>query len=287
HFARECRSKVQRRQLNATLKKVPDDWEEVSREVTDSRDSDPLGTSSDEEFQFIENVEALQEAMKDNASLKTQAGLLGRTDVRSAFNQKPIPEDVPQAIAARPRTPYPEETSYQQRWDEEVNAITDILEEQLGSNASEDKVIPTPTLRRLNATIGTEHNSLSWTACYDDNCKGKTEPDGNLGNQDDELLKLRKSTIATLADAQAMIRSRCILRSFAGGIAKSHGRPELTHDTHFSEVSPTTQLRPAEEQFLHGRMAKKVVATFGRRTTVDFGGRHCGNFGTKSWKEEG
>ncbi|KAI4192005.1 MAG: hypothetical protein LQ350_008711 [Teloschistes chrysophthalmus] len=171
HFARECRSKVQRRQLNSTLKKVPDDWEEVSREVTDSRDSDPLGTSSDEEFQFIENVEALQEAMKDNASLKTQAGLLGRTDVRSAFNQKPIPEDVPQAIAARPRTPYPEETSYQQRWDEEVNAITDILEEQLGSNASEDKVIPTPTLRRLNATIGTEHNSLSWTACYDDNCK--------------------------------------------------------------------------------------------------------------------
>ena len=50
HFAREYRSiKVLRRQLNATLK-VPDDWEEISREDNDSEDSDPLGTSSDKEF---------------------------------------------------------------------------------------------------------------------------------------------------------------------------------------------------------------------------------------------
>ena len=58
HFARECRSvKVPRRQFNATLKKVPDDWEEISREDNESEDSDPPGTSSDEEFQFVENLE--------------------------------------------------------------------------------------------------------------------------------------------------------------------------------------------------------------------------------------
>ena len=69
YFARECRSiKVPRRQLNATLK-VPDDWEEISREDNDSKDSDPPGTSSDEEFQFVENVESSQEA-EDHASLK-------------------------------------------------------------------------------------------------------------------------------------------------------------------------------------------------------------------------
>ena len=75
HFARECRSaKVPRRQLNATLK-VPDDWEEISREDNDSKDSDPPGTSSDKEFQFIENVELSQEA-EDHALLKKQIGLL-------------------------------------------------------------------------------------------------------------------------------------------------------------------------------------------------------------------
>ena len=75
HFARECRSiKVLQRQLNATLK-VPDDWEEISREDNDSKDSDPLGTSSDKEFQFIKNVELSQE-VEDHALLKKQIGLL-------------------------------------------------------------------------------------------------------------------------------------------------------------------------------------------------------------------
>ena len=69
YFAREYRSiKVLRRQLNATLK-VPDDWEEISREDNDSKDSDPLGTSSDKEFQFIENAE-LSQKVKDHALLK-------------------------------------------------------------------------------------------------------------------------------------------------------------------------------------------------------------------------
>ena len=81
-----------RRQLNATLK-VPDDWEEISREDNDSKDSDPLGTSSDKEFQFIENVELSQEA-EDYASLKKQTGLLKRPIVRSVFEQTPMPESV-------------------------------------------------------------------------------------------------------------------------------------------------------------------------------------------------
>ena len=104
HFARECRSaKVLRRQLNATLK-VPDDWEEISREDNDSKDSDPPGTSSDEEFQFVENVESSQEA-EDHALLKKQIGLL-QPDARLAFEQIPIPESVRQAITERPKTPY-------------------------------------------------------------------------------------------------------------------------------------------------------------------------------------
>ena len=71
-----------RRQLNATLK-VPDDWEELSREDNDSKDSDPPGTSSDKEFQFIENVESSQE-VEDHALLKKQIGLL-QPDIRLVF----------------------------------------------------------------------------------------------------------------------------------------------------------------------------------------------------------
>ena len=55
--------------------KVPDDWEEISREDNDSKDSDPPETSSDKEFQFIKNVESGQEA-KGHALLKKQIGLL-------------------------------------------------------------------------------------------------------------------------------------------------------------------------------------------------------------------
>ena len=71
-----------RRQLNATLK-VPDDWEEISREDNDSEDSDPLGASSDKEFQFVENIELSQEA-EDHALLKKQIGLL-QPNARLAF----------------------------------------------------------------------------------------------------------------------------------------------------------------------------------------------------------
>ena len=80
-----------RRQLNATLK-VPDDWEELSREDNDSKDSDPPGTSSDKEFQFIENIESSQEA-EDYALLKKQIGLL-QPDTRLVFKQIPILESV-------------------------------------------------------------------------------------------------------------------------------------------------------------------------------------------------
>ena len=107
HFAREYRSvKVPRRQLNATLK-VPDDWEEISREDNDSEDSDPPGTSSDKEFQFVENEELSQE-VEDHALLKKQIGLL-EPDTRSVLEQIPIPESVRQAIKERPKTPYPKE----------------------------------------------------------------------------------------------------------------------------------------------------------------------------------
>ena len=92
-----------RRQLNATLK-VPDDWEEISREDNDSKDSDPPGTSSDKEFQFIENVESSQEA-EDHALLKKQIGLL-QPDIRLVFEQIPILESVRQVITERLKTPY-------------------------------------------------------------------------------------------------------------------------------------------------------------------------------------
>ena len=74
--------------------------------------------------------------------------------------------------------------------DKEANEITDILKKQLGSNASEEKVIP--KLQREDATISGQyakishifcqndkyevykeqkHVYLSWIACYDDNYK--------------------------------------------------------------------------------------------------------------------
>ena len=37
---------------------------------------------------------------------------------------------------------------------QEANAIIDTLERQLGSSTSEEKLIPTPTLRRMDVTIG-------------------------------------------------------------------------------------------------------------------------------------
>ena len=209
YFARECRSvKVPRRQLNATLK-VSDDWEEISREDNDSKDSDPLGTSSDKEFQFIENEESSQE-VEDHALLKKQIGLL-QPDKRLVFKQIPILESVRQVITERLKIPYLKEikdvydeqantkTGLQKsEQDEEAKEITDILKRQLGSNASEEKVIP--KLQREDATISKGHARishmfyqnekceaykeqkyiyLSWTACYDNDCQVYTlEKDG-------------------------------------------------------------------------------------------------------------
>ena len=70
YFAKEYYSiKVLRRQFNITLKKLPNNQEKIFREDNDSKDLDPLGTSSDKEFQFIENVELSQE-VEDYTSLK-------------------------------------------------------------------------------------------------------------------------------------------------------------------------------------------------------------------------
>ena len=41
------------------LKKVSDDQQKISRENNNSKDSDPLGASSDKKFQFIENIKVL------------------------------------------------------------------------------------------------------------------------------------------------------------------------------------------------------------------------------------
>ena len=180
HFARECRSiKVLRRQLNATLK-VPDDQEEISREDNDSKDSDPLGTSSDKEFQFIGNVELSQEA-EDHALLKKQIGLL-QPNTRLVFEQIPILESVRQVITERLKIPYLKEiknaydeqantkTSLQKsEQDEEAKEITDILKRQLGSNASKEKVIP--KLQRKDATISKGHAKISYIFYQNEKCE--------------------------------------------------------------------------------------------------------------------
>ena len=56
-------------------------------------------------------MEALQEVIKDNASLKAPTGLFEKINARSAFEQVPMPEDVQIIDTQRPGTPYPREST--------------------------------------------------------------------------------------------------------------------------------------------------------------------------------
>ena len=98
-------------------------------------------------------MESSQEA-EEHASLKKQTGLLKRPEARSVFEQIPMPESVRQAI------------------DEEAKEITDMLERQLGSNASE-KVIP--KLQREDAIISGEHAKIGHIFCWKTKCEAHKE----------------------------------------------------------------------------------------------------------------
>ena len=165
HFARDCRQKsvMPQRQINATLRKVPetdDDWEQAVS------DTDTLEISSDdEEYLHVNSREEFQE-------------ILRRQEPRAT------------ASTTRPPTLYP--TPEKDNWEQDFQGtileamneldsrprqvtttseeITDQLEQVLGSNATIENDIPKEHRSSVNRDQSEEHGLLSWTVCYDDSC---------------------------------------------------------------------------------------------------------------------
>ncbi len=153
-----------------------------THEETDNDDSDT--SSDDEHYLPIESKEMFAEAVR--GKYFPDISKVRFIDAKPAHEQLPLAGDEQTRIVARSSTPYPEQWA---RWDEEINAITEMLDKPLGSNASEGEVIP--KLQRQDATISDQHArishmfcfnneckvhekrkhaSLSWTACYEDHC---------------------------------------------------------------------------------------------------------------------
>ena len=204
HFARECRSGnvVPRRQFNAMLKEIPDDWEQDTWEESSVDLDTPDPSADDDEFFHIKGKEELEKVLKGE----------GPTEAPDSTDQ--VNQKIRQAIN-RPHTPYPESgkapvrtnSDEQFGWNsvleqgfQELAAVVrsntdtteaacvnpqdtqyipealfrtagmetiDTLERILGSNASTEITIP--TLGREDATVHL-HGFLNWTICYDDYC---------------------------------------------------------------------------------------------------------------------
>ena len=177
HFARDCRSKglVPQRQINATLRVVPEtekDWEEAVYSGSTETPED----SSDDDYYLVEGPENLQQVLDGTAPGKAPATT---EEVNSIIRN---------SVAERPRTPYPAQVypgkvtppGKDYGWDSELEEgfqdimdrleslrasqeeTTDALERLLGSDASTEQDIPTLS--------DGDHDLLSWTACFDDNC---------------------------------------------------------------------------------------------------------------------
>lgn len=172
HFARDCRSKglVSQRQINATLRVIPEtekDWEEaVYSGSTDTSEA----SSDDDEYYLVDGPDELQKVLEGSVPGKAPA------------TTEQLNSIIRNTVAERPRTPYPSQVypgsvtppgeSY--GWDSELEEgfkdiarrlsrtteVTDTLERILGSDASTEKDIPTLS----------NHDLLSWTACFDDHC---------------------------------------------------------------------------------------------------------------------
>ena len=188
HFARDCRSKnmVQRRQINMTLRKeIPDKWDDETWEDTDESNSGSPVPTSDDEYTVVEDPRSLQEILDG-----IRPGRIGDTtrEINNTLRQ--------QVCSERPRTPYPHEGKTEARetdesgWNESDNKdfdqmvaelerhlepakvseyVTDTLEQQLGSNANQERIIP--NLVRQNAELVSVHDYKHWTFCYDNDCK--------------------------------------------------------------------------------------------------------------------
>lgn len=194
HFARDCRSRnnnlVQRRQINATLRKEPEDWEEITQEENEDDSPDTLDPSSDDDYYLVDSPEELQKVLDGNAQGKAPAST---QEVNSSLRQD---------LAERPRTPYPyrgqlsnpliqrvedlrtgvgnaqhqedmvvpdtpkllplEETAsdMEYEWDQDLEETmtrmdyqVDYLERELGSNANTEVEIPKPTRQQLESMV--------------------------------------------------------------------------------------------------------------------------------------
>ena len=177
HFARDCRSKrlMPQRQINATLRvvlEIKKDWEEtVYSESTETPED-----SSDDDYYLVEGSEDLQQVLNGTASGKAPAITEEINFIIRNF------------VAERSRTLYSAQvysgkitsSGKDYEWNNELKEefqdimnrlkslrasqeeITDALERLLGSDASTEQDISTLS--------DGDHDLLSWTACFDDNC---------------------------------------------------------------------------------------------------------------------
>ncbi len=96
HFARDCRSRnlVDRQQINAMLRKIPDNQDDI-REQTDT-EADTPETGSNDDYYLVENPDQLQKVLDGTSSGKAPAST---QEVNQILNET--------MRAKRPRTPYP------------------------------------------------------------------------------------------------------------------------------------------------------------------------------------
>lgn len=187
---------MQRRQINATLKRDPDAWEEIEKEGTARSIESPLDPSTDDEYFHVETREELLEVLNGKGSYEAPATTTQLNEAIKTTFRPPTPyprqededecgwtelgrQQFDEMIAGLDRmgripgawdmTNQPEKTS-EERMFERDSQLGEIVEGVLGSTASQTSNIP--TLRREDATLReSNHACLSWTACYEDDCQ--------------------------------------------------------------------------------------------------------------------
>ena len=177
HFARDCRSKglMSQRQINATLRVVFETKKNWKKAVY-SESTEISEDSSNDDYYLIEGSEDLQQVLNETASGKTSA------------ITKEINSIIRNFVAERSRTPYPAQvysgkvtpSGKDYGWDSELEeGFQDIMNRLKSLRASQEEIID--ALKRfLDSDVSTEqdiptlsdddHDLLSWTACFDDNC---------------------------------------------------------------------------------------------------------------------
>ncbi len=193
HFARDCRSKnlVVPRQINAMLREIPDSQDDI-REQTDT-EADTPETGSDDDYCLVENPDQLKKVLDGTSSGKAPASTQEVNNAirriwqdkhsRTPYSHSPITdfdveyewEDFQEMLGEITERLDALDSSSKER---RTSQIVDKCEETLGSDASTEKDVldeieqqlSSVSLSRQKIEQAKKHETLSWTACYNDSC---------------------------------------------------------------------------------------------------------------------